>query len=158
MQITLDTTNLSVQDKQILAILLGNTQPVVVQNTGSTASESPSPTEGSAVSEPVEATASPAAPVKRGRKPKAEPTDDTSPSESAPPVQEEAAAPSTPDADKVPAASSTSASLDDVRAALQKYTQGKGVPAGIELLKEFGAARISELKEESYGAFIGRCA
>lgn len=49
------------------------------------------------------------------------------------------------------------ASLDDVRTALQAFTAGRGVPAGIELLKEFGAARISELKAEQFAAFILKC-
>jgi hypothetical protein len=49
------------------------------------------------------------------------------------------------------------ATLDDVRTALQAFTASKGVPAGIELLKEFGAARISELKADQFGAFILRC-
>lgn len=51
----------------------------------------------------------------------------------------------------------TATTLDDVRAALQGFTAAKGVPAGIELLKEFGAARISELKAEQFAAFIGKC-
>jgi hypothetical protein len=47
--------------------------------------------------------------------------------------------------------------LDDVRAALQKFTSVSGIPAGIELLKKFGANRISELKAEDYAAFVEGC-
>ena len=48
--------------------------------------------------------------------------------------------------------------LDEVRAALQQFAADKGVPAGIELLKKFGAGRISELKEDDYASFIAECA
>ena len=47
--------------------------------------------------------------------------------------------------------------LDDVRAALQALTATQGVPAGVELLKKYDAARISELKIEQYGDFIKAC-
>lgn len=49
-------------------------------------------------------------------------------------------------------------SLDEVRAALQTFTASKGVPAGIELLKKYGAGRISELEEANYAAFAADCA
>lgn len=48
--------------------------------------------------------------------------------------------------------------IDGVRVALQQFTAVKGVPAGVALLKEFGASRISELKAEQYDAFVAQCA
>lgn len=48
--------------------------------------------------------------------------------------------------------------VDDVRAALQGFTAAHGVPAGLALLKTFGASRISELKAEDYPAFVKGCA
>lgn len=50
-----------------------------------------------------------------------------------------------------------SLSLDDIRAALQKYTQKHSIEAGIELLKKFGAQRVSELPAEKYAEFVGEC-
>lgn len=52
----------------------------------------------------------------------------------------------------------TSLTLDDVRSALQKFTQKHSIEAGIELLKKFGAQRVSELPAEKYGEFVGVCA
>jgi hypothetical protein len=48
-------------------------------------------------------------------------------------------------------------SLDDVRNALQVLTGKGGVSAGIALLGEFKANRVSELKPEDFAAFIARC-
>ncbi len=48
--------------------------------------------------------------------------------------------------------------LDDIRDALQTYTAAKGVPAGVELLKKYGAVRSSELAEQHYASFIKECA
>ena len=56
-----------------------------------------------------------------------------------------------------PVVASEPLTLDDVRAALQAFTATQGVPAGIALLKEYDAARISELKSEQYGDFIMAC-
>mgnify|MGYP003350066597 CR=1 FL=1 len=50
------------------------------------------------------------------------------------------------------------ATLDDVRAALQAFVGQNGMPAGLELLKEFDCARISELSADQYAAFMARCA
>jgi len=44
--------------------------------------------------------------------------------------------------------------LDDARAALLAYNQKHGMDAAIDLVRKFGAARISELDASSYGAFI----
>lgn len=101
--------------------------------------------------------------VKRTRRTKAEMEAAVEPVEKSSPVVESETQPtSTPAAQPTtaePAATAgpSVATLDDVRAALQAFTADKGVPAGIELLKEFGAARISELKSEHYGAFIAKC-
>lgn len=47
--------------------------------------------------------------------------------------------------------------LDDVRAKLQAFTGANGIDAGLALLQEFGAGRVSELKTEHYTAFTSKC-
>jgi hypothetical protein len=47
--------------------------------------------------------------------------------------------------------------IDDVRAALQRYTAANSMPQGIALLKNYGAGRISELREDQYSLFISEC-
>lgn len=47
--------------------------------------------------------------------------------------------------------------IDDVRAALQRYTAVQGMDDGIALLKSYGAGRISELGLEQYPLFIAEC-
>ena len=161
MQITFDTTN--AQDLKILSVLMDlatsqsqmreHVQPEVTNNTGTTATgvSSLSP-EGSGVSGPV-AEQAPAAPVKRTRKPK---------EEAAAPVEkpEEPTGSSTKseDADVSEPAPAKPLSLDEVRAALQQFTAKNGVPAGIDLLKTYGAGRISELNADQYADFVERCA
>lgn len=141
------------------------TQPQVVENSGSDGQGldlSPGDTAVVAASipgaepEPKEAATPVKDAVKRTRRTKAEMEADAAPA----PAPEVAEAPKPePVAAPVETAPSASAeaTLDDVRAALQAFTAAKGVPAGIELLKEFGAARISELKAENFAAFIGKC-
>lgn len=149
MQITFDTSN--PQDLIILQGLMSlslnsTAQPEVAQNTGTTATGVDLSPEGSGVDE---GTASAVAPVtekpKRVKKEKVEePVVATnSVVEPEAPVEQDNAKPLT---------------LDEVRAALQAFTASKGVPAGIELLKEFEAGRISELAAEKYAAFVERCA
>lgn len=157
MQITFDTNN--PKDLEILSTLLlkfpsrhhphgGDTQPEVV-NTGSAVAETPQSDADSAVSEAAQAAPAPVKP-KRGRT-KPEIRDEGN--ETAPIVEE-----ATPAVVAVEEAAPTKpVSIDDVRAALQAYTGIEGVPAGIDLLKRFGAARISELKVEDYAAFIEAC-
>ena len=106
---------------------------------------------------------------KRGRKPKAEAdvaqvTHFEEPEAPADPEpvevktgQEWQAAAVEPQVEAQPEAPKT-ITLDDVRGALQAFTAQKGVPAGIELLKKFGAGRISELAQENYAAFVQACA
>lgn len=130
-------------------------QPAVASNTGNIGLGSPlSPEANVVVGASVtaaEAEPKDAPTVVKERKPRAkkeEPTPE--------PVTEEAAVSTSDSADaaKVPAASFT---IDNVRAALQAFTSTKGVPEGVALLKEFGAARISELKAEDYTAFVEKC-
>lgn len=158
------------------AVSTTDAQPAVARNTGSSTSVPSLSTEGAAVSEGVdvagetpEAKSTPSASEKpkRGRKPKeetvsgaetaqvSEHAQSVSASATAPTISEEAAT-IEPDAAEVPAASST-LTLDDVRAALQKFTAAKGIPAGIELLGQFGAARVSEVKAEDFAAFVEKC-
>lgn len=47
--------------------------------------------------------------------------------------------------------------LDDIRAALQDYAGKHGIPASIDLLKKFNAARVSEVDESDYDHFIDLC-
>jgi hypothetical protein len=48
-------------------------------------------------------------------------------------------------------------SLDDVRACLQSFSRKNGVPASVELLKKYGASRISDLDVKHYEAFRAEC-
>lgn len=160
MKITLTFDTASAQDAQALASLLGNlntaglsnltatAQPEVACNPGTVASAAPSTVDGNGVSEPVAANPAPAASEikKRGRV--------------KPEMREEAESESEPQAE--PQAEQETElkpyTIDDVRAALQQFTGVKGVPAGIALLKEFDAGRISELNASEYSHFISRCA
>jgi hypothetical protein len=54
------------------------------------------------------------------------------------------------------AVSDKSYTVDDVRKALQAYSGREGFPAATELVKSFGATRITELKPEDYAAFIAK--
>lgn len=50
--------------------------------------------------------------------------------------------------------SPSSYTIDDVRAALQAFTQERSIEEGLALLKSFKAGRISELTESDYASFI----
>lgn len=56
------------------------------------------------------------------------------------------------------AAESSPLTIDDVRSVLQQYAAVNGVEAGLTLLKQFNANRISELAPENYAAFAAVCA
>lgn len=141
-------------------------QPAVAENTGNVSQGSEnSPGDGVVVGagakgaepEPSPAPTVVKEAVRRGRPPKVK-------EEAAAPVEKpadtpEVAAPQeqSPSQSEPAAAAPASLTLDDVRTALQNFTGSKGVPAGIELLGEFGAKRISELKPEHFVAFIEKC-
>lgn len=164
MQITFDTTN--PQDLEILLTILpkfasshprADAQPQVV-NSGSDTSDGfvPQYAEGVAVSEAAES--APAPVKKRGRiKPEMRGVE---PAEIA--VEQE----ETPENEQIqrvepaPAAVEQSAkeyTIDDVRGALQAFTAKAGIEGGIQLLRNFGAQRISELKASDYAAFVAGC-
>lgn len=157
MQITFNTNDSS--DRDILKVLFSNlnsllpeqsAQPEVATNTGTTGSGLPLSPEASGVSEPV-ADPAPAAPVKKTRAKK----------EAVEQVEKPVDTESSANTAATEATAGTSAkplTLDEVRAALQQYTASKGVPAGIELLKKFGAGRISELDADNYASFVAECA
>lgn len=92
---------------------------------------------------------------KRGRKPK---------EQAAAPVVEEDAPQAEPQAEpqvdepQITHSDPAVFTLDEVRSALQQYTAAKGIGAGVALLKEFGAGRISELAEGDYASFVAGCA
>ena len=163
MQITFDTAN--PKDLVLLTSLLSKldssfalAQPEVAPNTGTVVSDVSTPfAEDDSVSDGEADTpaASPAPEkAKRGRKPKAELQNEIA--EPAEPVAEPAVVEEQPE---LPLAiEAKPATLDDVRSALQALTAEKGIPAGIELLKSFGAGRISELFADQYGEFIAKCA
>ena len=71
--------------------------------------------------------------------------------------QTSGSAPSTEESTTAPAASA-SLTLDDVRAALMTYTKKHSMDAGVELLKKFGAQRISELPAEKFAEFVKEAA
>ena len=63
------------------------------------------------------------------------------------------------DADAAAAAATTStskASKDDVRKALQAYREIEGTPAMLEVLKGFGASNLNELKEAQYDEVVAK--
>ena len=174
MQITFDTANphdLNILNRLLNLACTQDAQPAVAQNTGTSASGvSHLSPEGSGVSEQGAADAAPAAPEKkRGRKPKAENPVVVKTGEEwigaakaveelNAEVSEEAAAAEEPEAPVVQeTADPATFTIDEVRAALQQFTAAKGVPAGIELLKKFGAGRISELAEGDYASFVAEC-
>ena len=51
----------------------------------------------------------------------------------------------------------SAATLDNVRNALREVFNTKGAATATEILKKFGAARISDVKPEQYVAFIAAC-
>lgn len=132
MQITFDLTN--PQHVAMLRQMLGS--PVAAEPVAA------EPVAAEPVDEP--------APKRRGRPPKAKPaTTEELVATVGPDVEPEASA---------PAPEPAAFTIDDVRAALQGFTARQGLPAGIGLLKQFGASRISELKAEDYAAFVKGCA
>ena len=160
MQITFDTSNDN--DLKILEAFMGvaltqKAQPAVAQNTGTTVTARSSlSTEDSGVSGEAEQQAASPAPEKKTRAPK----------KSATPVEASAGSEASKSSDPVDVKQEKTAgqstdkklTLDEVRAALQLFTSTNGVPAGIELLKKYGAGRVSELAEENFAAFVKECA
>lgn len=146
--ITLDTNCVSTTEATALRALFDHLagvklagQPEVSSNTGTVASATTFPAEGNGVSAGVADEPAAPAPEKRTRKPK--------PADPAPaPAPEGGGGPVEPT--KAP-------TLDEVRAALQGYTARHSIEDGIELLKEFKAGRISELKADDYTAFVAKC-
>lgn len=153
MQITFDPTN--PLERSYVESLLGNlaasneaavhdtpqAQPVLAYKAGiadtvAVSSGLSDEDAGEGVAPPAALSGEPA--KKRGRKPKAE-------AESAAPAVAESAT-----KDVLP-------DLDKVREALQRFTAKNGIGAGVDLLKDFGAARVSELAAGEYAAFIEKC-
>jgi hypothetical protein len=58
---------------------------------------------------------------------------------------------------KAAGASGKPASKDEVYAALQGVTTSLGLPVARNILKEFGAEKISDLSFENYRPFIDKC-
>lgn len=171
MQITFDTAN--PQDLEILKQLLvlaqlpkspsrhhpldADAQPQVA-NSGS--AESVVPTQSTEVSTVSGADTAPAPEIveapekpKRTRRVKEEQVEmvlevaETPQNEEIQPVEPE----------KIAVEQSKEFTIDDVRSALQAFTTKAGIDGGIQLLKTFGAQRISELKADQYAAFIAGC-
>jgi len=157
MQITFDTSNpqdLALINK-IIAFAHGvEAQPQVAQNSGTTATGSTLSPEGSGVDTGA---AQAAAPVTE-KKPRAKKSVAATATAGSEETQTSDPVAAQQESDVGASTSTKPASLDEVRAALQAFTAKSGVPAGIELLKKYNAARISELEEQHYGAFIADCA
>ncbi|HEX3139921.1 MAG TPA: hypothetical protein VHQ87_07690, partial [Rhizobacter sp.] len=130
-------------------------QPAVAENTGNqeTVQSHTGPLVGSAPEvEALPASTSEAVIDDRKPKRKAKPKEDTPAATPGPEVASPAA-----NTDPVQAQHLT---IDDLRAALQRFTAAHGMPAGIELLKGFECARISELAEKGddvKAAFVAKC-
>lgn len=175
--ITLDTDLLNQHDVNILHAVAGfyeshaaanpQPQPEVGDNTGTSSTGIILSPGAAGVSEPAGSDAAgsapdtnPAAeaPARRGRKPKE--TAAAPVGESAPAAAEQATSAPAPTAAPVAAQAAADAkplTIDDVRAKLQAFTGAKGIDAGLALLGEFKAGRISELKAEDYPAFVAKC-
>lgn len=54
------------------------------------------------------------------------------------------------------APSTSKATKDDVRKALQGFREIEGTPAMLEVLKSFGAANLNELKESQYDEVVAK--
>ncbi len=63
----------------------------------------------------------------------------------------------TPDADTTKVANDVVRKKNEAILALQKVTSAHPIEKAREVLKEFGAARISELKDSDLAGFITRC-
>lgn len=133
-------------------------QPEVAQNTGSSQPLA-TPSLGEAAGQDAaggsaESAAAPAAvdipKLKRAGRPKKEAAAQVDPTNAS---LSAASSSATSPADTVP----VPITLDDLRAALQKIVGAKGMPAAIDLLKSFGAQRISELASEKQADFIAAC-
>ena len=153
MQITFDTSNPS--DLNVLyKLLAGLEQPIPAGVVAPVAESAAEPEPAPEVVAPKE------------RKPRAKKEEVAPVSEAVAPTDEtageaSAAAASDPEPEATPEpqpVSDKSYSIDEVRAALQQFTAANGVPGGIELLKKFGAGRISELAEGDYASFVQACA
>lgn len=164
MKISFDTndkndTALLSEILRVLASFPGNTQPQVVNSGSVAALEHGADNAVASASTPGEADA----PVKRGRgRPRKDASTQTvEPEQNA--VEQEETAPEAeipvvePEQNSVEPEPAKAYTIDDVRAALQAFTAEHGMADGIALLKNFGAARVSELKVGDYAAFIAGC-
>jgi len=153
----------TVTDKGVQIVSGSQPQPQVGDNSGTSATVSPS-AEGAGVSGGAAASgaASSASEKKKPGRPKkeevaaattGEPAPSTAPVSVRPSSETSTASSPSAAADK-PA---TTLTLDDVRTKLQAFTQVKGIEAGIELLKTFEAGRISELPAAKYSEFVAQC-
>lgn len=70
--------------------------------------------------------------------------------ETAPPKEDQATKPA-------PAAATSSKSKADVHQALQKLNLAKGIQAARDVLKIFGAEKLSDLEDKNYDAFCLEC-
>ena len=69
----------------------------------------------------------------------------------------DAPAPVAPKTSVPPPPPAPAATLDGVRAALRDVFNTKGAAKATEILKQFGAARVSDVKPADFGAFIKAC-
>ena len=63
-----------------------------------------------------------------------------------------------PKAPNTPVQAVAAATLDTVRVALREVFNTKGAAAATEILKQFGAARVSDVKPEDFAKFVATCA
>lgn len=130
---------------------------LAVANSGST--EAQAATIVKAVTAPAEAAAQIAAEEKpakrRGRPKKAAVVEEVKAEEA--PAAEEVAAVEEPKAEEVAAAPSSAATREDAMNALGALNAKLGISAARKVLGEFQAVRFSELKPETYGAFVDAC-
>ena len=75
----------------------------------------------------------------------------------APGVEMPAPVKAAPKAPNAPVQAMAAATLDGVRVALREVFNARGATAATELLKQFGAARVGEVKPEDYAKFVAAC-
>jgi hypothetical protein len=76
----------------------------------------------------------------------------------APPAKPEVAAKSSAKAeDEQPATEAEGVTYDQASKAIQELAKAKGRDAAIEVLKQFGAAKLPEVKESDFAAVVAAC-
>lgn len=155
--------------ERILACLRHDAAPAVVAQVGEQVNKVTYIEEGEALRAEIElATEKPKNPRGRPKREVAPPVDNAYVAEgcqkfeesAAPVVASESSEPVAPVGDDTPVPAQQTLTLDDAKKALMGVQARHGtadMAVPLQLLKEFGACRISEVKADDYPAFIAAC-